>query len=95
MEKVMPRNNPASESTTQDNVQKMGTVIPGVENYAGNESGESNTAGRGTTNGQHAPFQAATYINIDASDENRSKKFEYPQVSQDVPPAGRGQYETN
>ena len=93
MEKVMPRNDPSSESMTQDNEQKMMCYVPGVENYAGNESGVSSTAGLGTTAGMSAPFAPATYLNIDASTENRAAKFKYPSKSQDVPADGRNQYQ--
>lgn len=34
-----------------------------------------------------------TEINITASQENLSAKFKYPRVRQDVPEAGRNQYE--
>ena len=34
-----------------------------------------------------------TDLNITASNENLSAKFKYPRVSEDVPAAGRNQYE--
>lgn len=91
MEKVQPRT-VGQEMMTQDNEQKMPTQMPGVENYAGNESGETVMI-PGT--GQNAPFQAPTYLNIDASEENRSAKFKYGEggPSQDVPEAARNQYQ--
>lgn len=36
---------------------------------------------------------AGTDINISASEENRSAKFKNPKVKQDVPDAGRNQYQ--
>jgi len=44
-------------------------------------------------NRQPNTTDAGTNLNVTASSENRSKKFEYPQVSQDVPSEGRNQYE--
>jgi hypothetical protein len=93
MNTVMPRNSAGTESMTQDNMQKMPTQMAGVDNYAGNESGVSTTAGYDTTAGQSAPFQAATYINIDSSEENRAAQFKYPSKSQEVPTSGRNQYQ--
>lgn len=36
---------------------------------------------------------AHNVVETTASDENRSRKFKYPQTSQDVPEKGRGQFE--
>lgn len=106
MEKVIPRNDPSSESMTQDNVWKKNTMLPQVENYDGNESGPSTTAGLGAPTGQvgtavdyavkdvnQTNGTRQPYLNISASEENRAAKFKYPTKSEDVPDAGRNQYQ--
>ncbi len=76
MDKVIPRNNPESQSMTQDNVVKAPFMMPTPDNTAGNESGVSDTAGYWTTSGTSAPFAPPmNEINIDYSQENRSAKF--------------------
>jgi hypothetical protein len=74
----------------RDNVNKKFTQIPATENTAGNESSET-TLIPGT--GESAPFKNPEEINISASEENKSAKFKYPNVSEDVPEAGRNQYQ--
>lgn len=76
------------QSSTQDNVVKSPCYIPKPDNLAGNESPESTTAGLGTTTGKQGTGvmykitdvnqRNATqepYLNISASEENRSAKF--------------------
>ena len=78
----------------QDNEVKKPAMMATPENTAGNESGVSTTAGYGTTATQNGTaFSPETYLNIDASSENKAAKFKYPNVSQDVPEAGRNQYQ--
>ncbi len=77
------------ESSTQDNVVKQNTQLPTSENAAGNESGVTTLIP--PTTAVFAP--PANEINISASTENRSAKFKYPSVSEDVPSAGQGQYQ--
>lgn len=88
MEKVIPRNDPSSESMTQDNVVKQPFQMGVPENLAGNESGPTNLIPPTTE-----VFAAPTYINIEASGENRSAQFKNPQAKQDVPPGAAGQYQ--
>lgn len=88
MDKVIPRNNPSDQSMTQDNVVKGHFMLPDADNLMGNESGVSDTAGRGTTSGESTT--AVEYkitpptmnnsmrpeqLNITASPENRSAKW--------------------
>lgn len=92
------------ESSTQDNVVKKPCYMPTAENAQGNESGTSTTAGMGTTAGQSSDsveysikdFNQVNatrqpYLNISASTENLSAKFK--NGSEDVPEAGRNQYQ--
>lgn len=75
----------------QDNVVKKPTQMATPENTAGNESGETVLI-PGT--GESAPFAPpANEINISASTEDRGAQYVYPQVKQDVPSAGQGQYQ--
>lgn len=106
METVIPRNSPDSQSMTQGQIVKKPVLERTVKNAEGNESGESTTAGLGTTTGQQSTavdYQVrdvnqrnATkqpYINISASEENRAAKFKYPTVTEAIPEAGRNQYQ--
>ena len=81
------------ESSTQDNVVKQACYIPTTQNLAGNESGVSDTAGRGAVAATYSGPTGNAGINATASTENRSAKFKYPRVSEDVPSDGQGQYQ--
>ena len=71
----------------QDNVIKKNTQLPTAENAAGNESGVT-TLIPDTT----AVFAPPTNeINISASTENKSAQFK--NGAQDIPEAGRNQYQ--
>lgn len=72
------------ESSNEWKGVKSATQMAGAENREGNESGVSDTAGRGTSAGESAPFTPPqNEINISASTENRSAKFKNPQVKDD------------
>ncbi len=88
MEKVIPHNDPSSEMVTQDQEVKQPYQMPTADNAAGNESGTTTLIGAPIAVNLDASFG----LNIDASSENRSAKFKYPNVSQDVPEAARNQY---
>ena len=77
------------ESSTQDNVVKKPFLMATPDNISGNESGVSDTAGRGTTSGQSTDSvdykitdynQTNTtkqpYLNITASTEDLSAKWQ-------------------
>lgn len=100
---AMASNQPPSSNI--DTTIKVGTLIPAVENQQGNESGPSTTAGLGATPGVSTQdvnysikdtntFNAElpAYINITASNEDLSKKWQ--NGVQDVPEAGRNQYQS-
>lgn len=77
----------------QDNEVKAPCYMPTPENTAGNTSGESSTAGMGTSSGEQAIFAPPSdEINGSASGENRSAQYKYPSVSQDIPDDARNQY---
>jgi len=82
------------ESSNIDPTIKVGTLIPAVENQVGNESGVSDTAGRGAVAATYSGPTGNDGINGTASTEDmrspRSKGLE----SQDVPEAGRNQYQS-
>lgn len=80
------------ESSTQDNEVKVPAQMPTPENTAGNESGVSDTAGRGAVAQNYAAPTGNDGINGTTSGENLSAKYKYPSVSEDVPEAGRDQY---
>lgn len=82
------------ESSNEWKTMKKNTQMDGVANAEGAESGTSDTAGRSTTATQSGvPFKPATYINIDASTENRAAQWKYPRVSDDPGEFGDKQYE--
>ncbi len=81
------------ESSTQDNEVKRPVYMPTPDNISGNESGISDTAGRGAVARSYSGPMGNDGINGDASTENRSAKYKYPRVSEDVPDAGRNQYQ--
>lgn len=93
METVQPRNNPASESMTQDNVVKKPVYMPTPDNLSGDESGISDTAGRGAVSATYSGPTGNNGINGTNSEENRSAKFKYPSVSEDLTEAERNQYQ--
>lgn len=91
-------------SSTQDNVVKSPVIMPKPDNLAGNESGNSTTAGCGTTAGQSTDSveykisdvnqrngTQQPYLNISASGEDLSAKWQNRE--QDIPDAGRNQYQ--
>lgn len=100
--------NPATnqgESSNIDPTIKVGTLIPPVQNQQGVESGQSVTAGLGAPTGQVSTGvdysikdtttfndEAPPQINITASTEDRSKKWQNRE--QDIPEAGRNQYQS-
>ena len=79
------------ESSTQDNVVKAPYMMPTPDNIAGNESGVSDTAGRGAVAAAYVAPSGNNGINGTDSTENLSAKFKYPRVSQDQG-AGANQY---
>lgn len=95
------------EVVTQDNVYKSAFQLPDTENLAGNESGESTTAGYGTTTGKQSTSveyaitdtnqrngTSQPYLNISASEENRSAKWKHGEAGPAFSPgAGEGQYQ--
>jgi len=87
----MQSNQPPSSNETTG--QKSAVYIPTTENLAGNESGVSDTAGRGAVAKSYAGSTGNDGINATYSNENLSAKYKYPRVSEDIPAAGRNQYE--
>ncbi len=81
------------ESSTQDNVVKKPFLMTTPDNTEGNESGVSDTAGRGAVSATYSGPTGNNGINGTNSEENLSAKFKYPSVSEDVPEAGRNQYQ--
>jgi len=75
----------------QDNEIKKAVIVGSPENAAGNESGVT------TLIPNAAPSTTGPTgndgINGTASQENLSAKYKYPRVSEDVPVAGKNQYE--
>lgn len=102
--KVMPRNNPSDESMTQGQVVKQPVYMPTASNAEGNESGVSTTAGLGAVAVQ-PPYNIkdtnirnslTDYMKTDPenySHENRAAQYKYPSVSENIPDAGKGQYQ--
>ena len=80
-------------SSTQDNVVKQPVLMPSVQNTEGAESGVSTTAGLGAVSATYTGPSGNNGINATASTENLSAKYKYPRVSEDVPEAGRNQYQ--
>jgi len=78
---------------TQDQQVKQPVYMPTADNAAGNESGTTTLI----SGGDHTvPYSGNNLgINISASAENRSAKFKYGEggPSQEVPEAGRNQYQ--
>lgn len=104
----MPRNNPGDEMMTQGQTVKQPFQMRTADNAQGNESGESVTAGYGTTTGPtstgveyairdvtSANSAKPEQINIDYSHENRSAKFKNGEggAPQYVPEGAKGQYQ--
>ncbi len=87
----MQSNQPPSSNETPG--QKSAVYIPTTENLAGNQSGVSDTAGRGAVAQTYAGPTGNDGINGTASTENLSAKYKYPRVSEDIPAAGRNQYQ--
>lgn len=89
---------------TQGQEVKPFVYLPGVQNAEGNESGTSTTAGLGAVAAQPAYSIKDTnirnsptdYMKTDPgnnSEANLAARFKYPSVSQNVPEAGKGQYQ--
>lgn len=79
-------------SSNIDTTIKVGTLISAVENQQGNESGPSDTAGRGAVAATYIGPSGNNGINGTASTEDLSKKWQNRE--QDVPAAGRNQYQS-
>lgn len=81
------------ESSTQDNEVKKPVYMPTPDNITGEESGVSTTAGLGAVAKTYSSPTGNNGINGTASTENLSAKYKYPMVSEDVPEAGKNQYQ--
>jgi len=94
MEHIQPRT-VGQESTNESSVTKQNTQMPDVQNRAGNETGVSPESEWQASAGESAPMAPTVYLNIDYSTENRSAKFKNGEggPAQDVPAAGRNQYQ--
>lgn len=106
MNKVIPRNSPGEESMTQGNVVKSACYIPVTGNLSGDESGVSDTAGRGTVSGissedvnysitdvNQVNATRQPYLNIPYNEMDQRSPRSKGMVKQDVPVDGMNQYQ--
>lgn len=98
----MPRNAPDNEMVTQGQEVKPFVYLPGVQNASGDQSGVSDTAGRGASAVQPAYNIRDTNIRNSPTDymktdpenyDHTDRSAKWQNREQEIPEAGKNQYQ--